>query len=134
MLQPKRIKHRKVHIGKLSVKASRGTQLSFGNFGIRALESRMLTARQIESARRTMTRFIQRGGKIWIRIFPDKPITAKPPEVGMGGGAGALKEFVAAVDAGRVLFEMDGVTEKVAREAFRLAGHKLPIKTKFIKR
>lgn len=134
MLQPKRIKHRKVHIGKLPKKASRGAILSFGNFGIRAMESKMITSRQIESARRTMTRFIQRGGKIWIRIFPDKPITAKPPEVGMGGGAGALKEFVAVVSAGRILFEMDGVTEQVAREAFRLAGYKLPIKTKFIKR
>lgn len=134
MLQPKRIKHRKVHIGKLSAKASRGVQLSFGNFGARAMESKMITSEQIESARRAMTRFIQRGGKIWIRIFPDKPVTAKPPEVGMGGGAGALKGFVAVVNAGRILFEMSGVTEDVAREAFRLAGHKLPIKTKFVRR
>lgn len=134
MLQPKRIKHRKVHVGKLPLKASRGADLSFGSFGLRAMESKMLTARQIESARRTMTRFIQRGGKIWIRIFPDKPITAKPPEVGMGGGAGALKEFVAVVGAGRILFEMDGVSEEIAKEAFRLAGYKLPIKTRFVKR
>ncbi|MDO8494989.1 MAG: 50S ribosomal protein L16 [bacterium] len=134
MLQPKRIKHRKVHVGNIPAKATRGATLSFGNFGVRAMESKMITSRQIESARRTMTRFIQRGGKIWIRIFPDKPMTSKPPEVGMGGGAGALKEFVAVVSAGRILFEMDGVTEATAREAFRLAGYKLPIKTKFIKR
>lgn len=134
MLQPKRIKHRKVHIGKLAAKTSRGADLSFGSYGLRAMESKMLTSRQIESARRAMTRFIQRGGKIWIRIFPDKPVTSKPPEVGMGGGAGALKEFVAVVNAGRILFEMDGVTEESAKQAFRLAGHKLPIKTRFIKR
>jgi len=134
MLQPKRIKHRKVHIGKLPLKTSRGASLSFGTYGLRAMESKMLTSRQIESARRAMTRFIQRGGKIWIRIFPDKPVTSKPPEVGMGGGAGALKEFVAVVSAGRILFEMDGVTEESAKQAFRLAGHKLPIKTRFIRR
>lgn len=134
MLQPKRIKHRKVHIGRLLAKTSRGFSLSFGSFGLKSLESSFINAGQIESARRTMTRFIQRGGKIWIRIFPDKPMTAKPPEVGMGGGAGALKEFVAAVPAGRVLFEMEGVSEEVAKEAFRLAGFKLPVKTKFIKR
>ena len=108
--------------------------MSFGSFGLKVLESSFINAKQIESARRTMTRFIQRGGKIWIRIFPDKPMTAKPPEVGMGGGAGALKEFVAAVPAGRILFEMDGVAEQIAREAFRLASFKLPVKTKFIKR
>ena len=134
MLQPKRIKHRKVHVGRLAVKTSRGADLSFGAFGLKVMESSYINAKQIESARRTMTRFIQRGGKIWIRIFPDKPMTAKPPEVGMGGGAGALKEFVAAVPAGRVLFEMDGVNEQVAREAFRLAAFKLPVKTKFIKK
>jgi len=134
MLQPKRIKHRKVHVGRLQAKTSRGFGLSFGSFGLKVLESSFINAKQIESARRTMTRFIQRGGKIWIRIFPDKPMTAKPPEVGMGGGAGALKEFVAAVPAGRILFEMDGVAEQIAREAFRLASFKLPVKTKFIKR
>ncbi len=132
MLQPKRIKHRKVHIGKLPLKTTRGADLSFGSYGMRAMESKMITSRQIESARRAMTRFIQRGGKIWIRIFPDKPVTSKPPEVGMGGGAGALKEFVAVVSAGRILFEMDGVTEESAKQAFRLAGHKLPIKTRFV--
>ena len=134
MLQPKRIKHRKVHVGRLQAKTSRGFSLSFGSYGLKSMESYFINAGQIESARRTMTRFIQRGGKIWIRIFPDKPMTAKPPEVGMGGGSGALKEFVAAVPAGRILFEMDGVTEEVAREAFRLAAFKLPVKTKFIKR
>lgn len=134
MLQPKRIKHRKVHVGKLQAKTSRGFSLSFGSYGLKSLESSFINAGQIESARRTMTRFIQRGGKIWIRIFPDKPMSAKPPEVGMGGGAGALKEFVAAVPAGRVLFEMDGVAEDMAKEAFRLAAFKLPVKTKFIKR
>lgn len=134
MLQPKRIKHRKVHVGRLLEKTSRGFSLSFGIFGLKALESSFINAQQIESARRTMTRFIQRGGKIWIRIFPDKPMTAKPPEVGMGGGAGALKEFVAVVSAGRILFEMDGVSEQIAKEAFRLASFKLPVRTKFIKR
>ncbi len=134
MLQPKRIKHRKVHVGRLQAKTSRGFSLSFGTFGLKALESSFINSKQIESARRTMTRFIQRGGKIWIRVFPDKPMTAKPPEVGMGGGAGALKEFVAAVSAGRILFEIDGVSEQVAKDAFRLAAFKLPVKTKFIKR
>lgn len=134
MLQPKRIKHRKVHVGRLAAKTTRGFSLSFGSYGLKSLESSFINTGQIESARRTMTRFIQRGGKIWIRIFPDKPMTAKPPEVGMGGGAGALKEFVAAVPAGRILFEMDGVAENIAKEAFRLAGFKLPVKTKFIKR
>lgn len=134
MLQPKRIKHQKVHIGRLQAKATRGSSLSFGSYGLKAMQSEMISSRQIESARRAMTRFIQRGGKIWIRIFPDKPITAKSPEVGMGGGAGALKEFVAAVSAGKILFEMDGVDESVAREAFRLAAFKLPVKTQFVKR
>lgn len=134
MLQPKRIKHRKVHVGRLQAKTSRGFSLSFGSYGLKSMESSFINAGQIESARRTMTRFIQRGGKIWIRIFPDKPMSAKPPEVGMGGGVGALKEFVAAVPAGRILFEMDGVAEDIAKAAFRLAAFKLPVKTKFIKR
>lgn len=123
-----------MHVGKLPAKASRGFNLNFGSYGLKALESSFVNSKQIEAARRTMTRFIQRGGKIWIRIFPDRPVTAKPPEVGMGGGAGALKEFVVPVSSGRILFEMDGVGEEVAREAFRLAAYKLPIKTKFIKR
>ena len=134
MLQPKRIKHRKVHVGRLQAKTTRGFDLSFGSYGLKSMESNYINSKQIESARRTMTRFIQRGGKIWIRIFPDKPMTAKPPEVGMGGGAGSLSHFVAPIEAGRILFEMDGVTEAVAREAFRLAAHKLPVKTRFIKK
>ncbi|KKU97092.1 MAG: 50S ribosomal protein L16 [Parcubacteria group bacterium GW2011_GWB1_48_6] len=134
MLQPKRIKHRKVHVGRLKTKTARGAYLSFGSYGLKAMESHFITAQQVESARRAMTRFIQRGGKIWIRVFPHKPMTAKPPEVGLGGGAGGLKEFVAPVEAGRIMFEMDGVSEAIATEAFRLAAHKLPIKTRFIKR
>lgn len=134
MLQPRRIKHRKVHLKSLPTRAKRGTAVSFGSFGLRALESKIVTARQIEAARRAITHFIQRGGKVWIRIFPDRPLTAKPPEVGMGGGAGALKEFVAVVGQGRIIFEMDGVTETIAREAFRLASFKLPLKTKFVNR
>ena len=134
MLQPKRIKHRKVHKGKMKTKTQRGTQVTFGAFGLKALEPSWITGRQIESARRAMTRFIKRGGKVWIRIFPDKPRSAKPPEVGMGGGVGALSHFVAPVAAGKILFEMDGVEKSVAEEAFRLASHKLPIKTKFVSR
>lgn len=114
--------------------ATRGTELSFGTYGLKAEESTWLKANQLESARRVMARLLQRGGKIWIRVFPHKPRTAKSAEVGMGGGAGALSHFVAVVEAGRVLFELDGVSESVAREAFRLAAHKLPLKTRFIKR
>jgi large subunit ribosomal protein L16 len=134
MLQPKRIKHRKVHKGRMSKVAARGHYLSFGSFGLKAMESTWLKSNQLESARRAITHFIQRGGKIWIRVFPDKPRTQKGAEVGMGGGAGSMSHFVAPTEAGRIIFEMDGVTEKVAREAFRLAGHKLPIKTRFIKK
>ncbi len=134
MLQPKRIKHRKVHKGKLKRVASRGHYLSFGNYGLKAMESTWLKSNQLESARRAITHFIQRGGKIWIRVFPDKPRTQKGAEVGMGGGSGSLSHFVAPTEARRIIFEMDGVTEKVAREAMRLAAHKLPIKTRFIKK
>lgn len=134
MLQPKRIKHRKVHKGKLKNIASRGYYLSFGNYGLKAMESGWLKSSQLESARRAISHFIKRGGKIWIRVFPDRPRTQKGAEVGMGGGAGSLSHFVASAEAGRVLFEMDGVTEETAKEAFRLAGHKLPIKTKFVKK
>lgn len=134
MLQPARIKHTKAHKGKLKSIASRGTNLSFGTFGLKAEESSWLKANQLEAARRVMTRFIQRGGKIWIRVFPDKPRTAKSSEVGMGGGRGALSHFVASVEAGRVIFEIDGLSEKSAREALRLGAHKLPIKTRIIKR
>lgn len=134
MLQPKRIKHRKVHKGRLRSVASRGHYLSFGSYGLKAMESTWLKASQLEAARRSITGFIKRGGKVWIRVFPDKPRTQKGAEVGMGGGAGTLSHFVAVVEAGRILFEMDGVSEETAQEAFRLAGHKLPIKTRFVKK
>lgn len=134
MLQPSRVKHTKVHKGRLKPVASRGIRLSFGSFGLKTEESTWLKANQLESARRAMARFVQRGGKIWTRVFPDKPRTAKSSEVGMGGGRGALSHFVAPVEAGRVLFEIDGLPEATAREALRLAAHKLPIKTKIIKR
>jgi len=134
MLQPKRIKHRKVHKGKIQKVASRGYYLSFGSFGLKAMESSWLKSNQLEAARRAIAHFIQRGGKIWIRVFPDKPRTQKGAEVGMGGGSGSLSHFVAQTEAGRIIFEMDGVTEKVARDALRLAAHKLPIKTRFVKK
>lgn len=138
MLQPGRIKHRKVHKGKgrnrADAVASRGTTLSFGSYGLKAIEGTWLKASQIESARRAMARFVQRGGKIWTRVFPDKPRTAKSGEVGLGGGAGALSHFVAPVQAGRILFEIDGLPEATTREALRLAAHKLPIKTRVVKR
>lgn len=134
MLQPKRIKHRKVHKGGIRRNATRGYYLSFGAYGLKALETEWVKSSQIESARRAITHHIQRGGKLWIRVFPDKPRTQKGAEVGMGGGAGSLSHFVAPVEAGRILFEMDGVPEATAREAFRLAAHKLPVKTRFIKK
>jgi large subunit ribosomal protein L16 len=134
MLQPKRIKHRKVHKGSLKKVTTRGHYLSFGSYGLKAMESTWLKATQLESARRAVTHFIQRGGKLWIRVFPDKPRTQKGAEVGMGGGAGSLSHFVAPTEAGRIIFEMDGVSEETARAAFRLAAHKLPIKTRFIKK
>ncbi len=134
MLQPARVKHRKVHKGKVKAVATRGTVLSFGSFGLKAEESSWIKANQLESARRAMARFVQRGGKIWTRVFPDKPRTAKSGEVGLGGGAGALSHFVVPVEAGRILFEIDGLSEEVTRQALRLAAHKLPIKTRVIKR
>jgi large subunit ribosomal protein L16 len=134
MLQPSRVKHTKVHKGRLRAVANRGTHLSFGTYGLKAEESSWLKANQLESARRAMSRLFARSGKVWTRVFPDMPRTAKSGEVGMGGGRGALSHFVAVVQAGRILFEVDGVSEAVAREALRLAGHKLPIKTRFIKR
>ncbi len=114
--------------------SSRANQLDFGNFGLKALENRWVTARQVEAARRAMTRFVKRSGKIWVRVFPDKPITRKGQEVPMGGGKGSVDHFVAVVRRGRILFEMDGVSESAAREALRLASHKLPVRTRFIKR
>jgi|SRR3989344_583586 len=134
MLQPSRVKHTKVHKGRLKERASRGTELSFGTFGLKAEESSWLKSNQLESARKVMARFVQRGGKIWIRVFPDKPRTAKSAEVGMGGGRGALSHFVVPVEAGRVLFELDGLSEDQAKEALRLAAHKLPIKTRVVRR
>ena len=132
MLQPKKVKHRKWHRGRTRGTETRGTELAFGAYGLKAIESRWMTARQIEAARRAMTHYVQRGGKIWIRIFPDKPVTRKPPEVTLGGGKGAVDHYVSPIRRGRILFEMDGVSEATAREAMRLAGHKLPMKTKFV--
>ncbi|OGE83552.1 MAG: 50S ribosomal protein L16 [Candidatus Doudnabacteria bacterium RIFCSPLOWO2_01_FULL_44_21] len=132
MLIPKKVKHRKHHRGKSSGKAMAGNAISFGSFGLKAMENSWVTSRQIEAARRAMTRYVARGGKIWIRIFPDKPITSHGNESPMGSGKGAVDHFVAVVQKGRMLFEMDGVTQDQAAEAMRLASHKLPIKTKFI--
>ena len=133
-MQPARVKHTKVHRGKLKAKASRGTYLSFGSFGLKAQESMWLRANQLEAARRVMTRFVSRGGKIWIRVFPDKPRTNHGGELGMGGGAGTLDHFVAVVEAGKIIFEIDGLPEAQAREALTLGAHKLPIKTRIVKR
>ena len=132
MLQPTRRKYRKEQKGRNTGLATRGAKVSFGDFGLKATGRGRLTARQIEAARRAMTRHIKRGGRIWIRIFPDKPITAKPAETRMGSGKGSPEYWVAVVKPGRVLFEMNGVSEEVAKEAMRLASHKLPIKTKFV--
>ncbi|KXS45772.1 MULTISPECIES: 50S ribosomal protein L16 [unclassified Candidatus Frackibacter] len=134
MLLPKRVKHRKQHRGRLKGKAHRGNTVNFGEFGLQALEPAWITNRQIEAARIAMTRYIKRGGKIWVNIFPDKPVTAKPAETRMGSGKGAPEHWVAVVKPGRVMFEIAGINEEVAREAMRLAAHKLPIKTKFVKR
>ena len=131
---PKRVKHRKVHRGRMTGKAHKGNTLAYGDYGLQALEPCWMTANQIEAARRAMTRYIKRGGNIWIKVFPDKPVTEKPAEVRMGSGKGNPEYWVAVVKPGRVLFEMAGVPEDVAREAMRLAAHNLPIKTKFIAR
>ena len=132
MLRPKRVKFRRVQRGRLKGKASRGNTVTNGNYGLMALEPAWITSNQIEAARIAMTRYIKRGGKVWIKIFPDKPITEKPAETRMGSGKGSPEYWVAVVKPGRVMFEMDGVAEDVAREAMRLASHKLPIKTKFM--
>jgi len=134
MLMPKRMKHRKVMRGRRSGAAKGGAKVDFGEFGLKALSDGWVTARQIEAARVAMTRRVKRGGKIFIRIFPDKPITKKPAEVRMGKGKGAPEEWVAVVKPGRIMFEIEGVEEGLAREAITLAGHKLPLKTKFVKR
>jgi len=132
MLFPKKVKHRKWHKGRVRGAASRRNELDFGQYGLRSQEACWVTARQIEAARRAMTRYIQRGGKIWIRIFPDKPVTVKGNEIRMGGGKGSVDHYVSVVQPGTVLFEMDGVTEAIGREAMRLASSKLPVKTTFV--
>ena len=134
MLMPKRVKRRKVMRGRMKGKAQRGNFLAYGDYGLVATTPGWVTSQQIEAARIAMTRFIKRGGQVWIKIFPDKPVTAKPAETRMGSGKGSPEYWVSVVKPGRVLFEMNGVTEEIAREALRLASHKLPIKTKFIKK
>ena len=134
MLLPKRVKYRKVQRGRMTGKAMRGNKVNYGQYGLVALEPAWITSNQIEAARIAMTRSTKRGGQVWIKIFPDKPVTAKPAETRMGSGKGAPEYWVAVVKPGRVLFEMAGVTEEIAREALRLAGHKLPITSKFIKK
>jgi large subunit ribosomal protein L16 len=134
MLQPKKVKHRKIMKGRMRGKAYRGGTLSFGDYGLQSMEGTRVTARQIEAARIAMTRYVKRGGKVWIRIFPDKPITKKPAETRMGKGKGNPEEWVAVVKPGRILYEMEGVPVSVAREALRLAAHKLPMATKFVQR
>jgi len=134
MLQPKKVKHRKVMKGRMRGKAHRGSTVSFGEYGLQAVDGGRLSARQIEAARIAMTRYIKHGGKIWIRVFPDKPITKKPAETRMGKGKGNPEYWVSVVRPGRVLYEMEGVTPEIAREAFRLAQHKLPLKTRFVRR
>ncbi len=134
MLMPKRVKRRKVMRGRMKGKAQRGNFLAYGDYGIVAVDPGWVTSNQIEAARVAMTRFIKRGGQVWIKIFPDKPVTAKPAETRMGSGKGAPEYWCAVIKPGRVLFEMNGIPEETAREALRLAGHKLPIKTKFIKK
>ena len=134
MLQPKKVKHRKQQKGRMRGKAYRGSKLSFGDYGLQAVEGSRMTARQIEAARVAMTRHVKRGGKVWIRVFPDKPVTKKPAETRMGKGKGSPELWVAVVKPGRMLYEMEGVPITVAREAMRLAAHKLPFKTRFVQR
>jgi large subunit ribosomal protein L16 len=134
MLSPKRVKWRKVQKGRMRGKAYRGSDVSFGDFGLQAVDCARLTSRQIEAGRVALTRHVKRGGQVWIRVFPDKPITKKPAEVRMGKGKGNPEEWVAVIKPGRIVYELDGVPEDVAREAMRLAGHKLPCGTRFVKR
>ena len=134
MLQPSRVKYRKTHKGHRRGKAHAGASISFGDFGLQAEESAWITNRQIEAARRAMTRYVRRGGQIWIRIFPDKPVTKKPAETRMGSGKGSVDHWVSVIKPGRILFEITGVPEDAAKEAMRLASHKLPIKTQFVRR
>nr|YP_010195789.1 ribosomal protein L16 [Crassiphycus birdiae]YP_010197021.1 ribosomal protein L16 [Crassiphycus corneus]UAD83186.1 ribosomal protein L16 [Crassiphycus birdiae]UAD84825.1 ribosomal protein L16 [Crassiphycus corneus] len=132
MLSPKRTKFRKQHRGRMNGKASKGNRIAFGDYGLQTLEPVWLTARQIEATRRTITRYVKRGGKLWIRVFPDKPITARPAETRMGSGKGATEYWVAVVKPGHILFEIAGVPKQTAEEAMKLASYKLPVKTKFI--
>ena len=134
MLMPKRVKYRRVHRGRMKGMANRGNTITYGEYGLQALEPTWITANQIEAARRAMTRYVKRGGNIWIKVFPDKPVTEKPAETRMGSGKGSPEYWVAVVKPGRIMFEMGGVTEEEAREALRLAANKLPIKTKFVMR
>jgi len=134
ILMPKKVKHRKWHRGRSKGRALRGTEIEFGSFGLKSLGTRWVTARQIEAARRAIIRYLKKGGKLWVRIFPDKPVTKKGTEVGMGGGKGRVDHYVYPIKPGRIIFELAGVDEKVAREAFRKATDKLPIKTKFVKK
>jgi large subunit ribosomal protein L16 len=134
MLMPKKVKYRKVQRGRMKGKAWRGSSISFGEYGLKAMDCGWITSRQIEAARIAMTRFIKRGGKVWIRLFPDKPITKKPAETRMGKGKGAPEEWVAVIRPGKMLFEMEGVGLEIAQQAMRLAAHKIPIKTKFVAR
>ena len=134
MLMPKRVKYRKQMRGRLRGKATRGTEIAFGEYGLQALEPAWITARQLEAARRAIVRHVRRRGKYWIRVFPDKPVTAKPAETRMGKGKGAVDHWVAVVKPGRIVLELGGVSEEMAREAMRLASHKLPIKCQFVKR
>ncbi len=134
MLMPKKTKYRKSHKGKRGGKASRKIELGFGSFGLKSLDAHWVTSRQIEAARRVMTRYTQRGGKIWIRIFPDKPVTKKGGEIPMGKGKGAVDHYVAVVKPGMIMFEMEGVDEKMAKEAMELAAYKLPVKCRFVKK
>lgn len=132
MLMPAKLKHRKQKRGRMKGKAHRGSWISFGNYALKSLGVGWVTSRQIEAARRAMTRYIKRGGQVWIRIFPDKPVSCQPAETGMGGGKGSLDHFVAVVKPGRIIFELDGVSYDIAKEAMRLAANKLPIKTRFL--
>nr|SCW23026.1 Ribosomal protein L16 [Nemalion sp. H.1444] len=132
MLSPKRTKFRKQHRGRMQGKASRGNSIAFGDYALQALEPVWLTSRQIEATRRTITRYVKRGGKLWIRVFPDKPVTARPAETRMGSGKGAPEYWVAVIKPGHILFEINGVPERSAKEAMKLASYKLPIKTKFV--
>ncbi|HZK33867.1 MAG TPA: 50S ribosomal protein L16 [Bacillota bacterium] len=134
MLMPKRVKRRRVHRGRMSGKATRGNTITYGEYGLQAIEPAWITSNQIEAARIAMTRYIKRGGKVWIKIFPDKPVTEKPAETRMGSGKGSPEYWVAVVKPGRIMFELAGIPEESAKEAFRLAAHKLPIKCRFVNR